>query len=267
MEQKWRFGRSVILQRIILKSGSRVLEFDTRVDWHEDKTMLRVRFPIAVSAAEARYEIPFGSIRRPTHEEDTWARAQWETAALQWVDLSQADRGVTLLNDCKHGYRIKGHTIDMHLIRSVPHPNVALIGKDDRSTAPAGHFTDQGSHQFRYGLIAHDGKWTEADSTAAARAFNIPLHIVPGDDGVRRSFLGINNEAIDIPTVKRAEDGRGWILRVCNTMDAAQEIRLESLFFSAGLVETNLQENDLSPANPDAPITLAPFEVKTFRVH
>ena len=38
--------------------------------------------------------------------------------AHKWADLSQRDYGVALLNDSKYGYKIKGSTLDLDLLRS-----------------------------------------------------------------------------------------------------------------------------------------------------
>jgi alpha-mannosidase len=62
----------------------------------------------------------------------------------------------------------------------VPHPDVALISKEDRSEDGHGPMTDQGRHVFRYALLPHEGGWSESDLTRAARVFNTPLHHVPG---------------------------------------------------------------------------------------
>jgi alpha-mannosidase len=264
MEQVWRIGRSEIRQAIILKTGSRQLEFDTQVDWHEEKAMLRVRFPVAVATPEARFEIPFGSIRRPTHEDDSWAKAQLEVFAHQWVDLAQSDYGVALLNDCKYGHRVKGHTLDLNLIRSVPHPDVALISKEDRSEDGHGPMTDQGRHVFRYALLPHDGGWSESDLTRAARVFNTPLHHVPGAGG-RRVFLELDPPGIEIAAVKRAEDGRGFIVRLCRLESTPCHARVRMKIPYCEARETDMMEADLGPVDL-ASLNFGPCEIKTLRI-
>ena len=181
MRQSWTHGKSEIRQTVRLLAGAEQLEFETVVDWRETATMLRVRFPVAVKADTARFEIPFGHIRRTTREETSVEKAQIEVAALQWVDLSQADCGVALYNDCKHGFRVKGNVIDMTLIRSVPHPGAALIGKGDAAEGEGGKvYGDIGRHEFRYALRPHAGDADTATLTAEARAFNTPLRVVAG---------------------------------------------------------------------------------------
>ena len=266
LRQVWVYGKSEIRQTVRLLAGAEQIEFDTEVDWRDPAKMVRVRFPVAVKADEARFEIPFGHIKRTTREETLVQRAQIEVAALQWVDLSQADYGVALYNDCKHGFRVKGNVIDMALLRSVPHPGAALIGKGDadagESAAGDGKvYGDLGRHVFRYALRPHAGDADAATITAEARAFNTPLRVVPGV--VREAApktLNVSSSAIEVAAVKRAEDGNGWIWRLVNVTGTA----VETTFAGRKWSECDLMENAL--AGQSDSLRFGPFEIKTLRV-
>ncbi len=279
LHQVWTVGASTIRQTIRLFAGAEQLDFDTEVDWRDTATMLRVRFPVNVSADEARYEIPFGHIRRSTRDDTLVRRAQLEVAALQWADLSEENGpGVALYNDSKHGHRIKGHVIDLALLRSVPHPGAALIGKGDRDEATDGKvYTDLGRHEFRYALRPHGPETDAARLTAEARAFNQPLRVTDGR--AERAEIGgagpasaaaprPDSPAIEVVAVKPAEDGRGWIWRLVNVADAPIEARLAVTTTSAWSECDLLEQGDAALA-PDADGSLAlgfgPFEIKTLR--
>ena len=111
------FGASTITQTMRLASGSRRLEFDTEVDWHEHHKFLKVAFPVDVHAARATYEIQFGHLERPTHTNTSWDVARFEVCAHRWADLSEPGYGVALLNDCKYGYDIHGNVMRLSLLR------------------------------------------------------------------------------------------------------------------------------------------------------
>ncbi|MEZ0217806.1 MAG: alpha-mannosidase [Rariglobus sp.] len=266
----WRHGNSEIRQTIRLLAGAEQLEFDTTADWRETATMLRVRFPVAVQADEARFEIPFGHIRRTTHDDTLVQKAQIEVAALQWVDLSQADYGVALYNDCKHGFRVKGNVIDLALLRSVPHPGSALIGKDDTANVKDGKvYGDIGRHEFRYALRPHTAAVDAAKLTAEARAFNTPLHVATGTAKAspRAMAMTIDSPAIEVAAVKPAEDGRGWIWRLVNVTDHAVETTFAP--HHEKWSECDLIEGSTAPlsAQADGRIALrfGRFEIKTLR--
>ncbi|TMB41987.1 MAG: alpha-mannosidase [Chloroflexi bacterium] len=54
------FGSSRLEQRMVLDAGSRVIRFETDVDWQEEHKFLKVAFPVAVRSPRATYEIQFG---------------------------------------------------------------------------------------------------------------------------------------------------------------------------------------------------------------
>jgi len=259
----WIYGKSEIRQTVRLLAGAKQLEFETEADWQEKATMLRVRFPVAVEADEARFEIPFGHIRRTTREETSVEKAQIEVAALQWTDLSQADYGVALYNDCKHGFRVKGNVIDMALIRSVPHPGAALIGKGDADAGESAGgdgkvYGDLGRHVFQYALRPHAGDADAAVLTAEARAFNTPLRVVAGGASCAKAGVAFDSPAIEVAAVKPAEDGRGWVWRLVNVTERAVEAGAP-----AGWSECDLMENALA-VQPGV-LRFGAFEIKTLR--
>ncbi|WP_276527183.1 glycoside hydrolase family 38 C-terminal domain-containing protein, partial [Streptomyces antimycoticus] len=53
-------GRSVVVQRLSLAAGSRVLEVDTDIDWREEDTVLKAAWPLDVHAERVASEIQFG---------------------------------------------------------------------------------------------------------------------------------------------------------------------------------------------------------------
>ncbi|MFA6960959.1 MAG: glycoside hydrolase family 38 C-terminal domain-containing protein [Opitutaceae bacterium] len=267
VRQVWTYRSSEIHQTIRLFAGAEQLVFETEVEWREPATMLRVRFPVDVQAETARFEIPFGHIKRSTREETLVERAQIEVAALQWVDLSdESGRGVALYNDCKHGFRVKGQVIDMTLLRSVPYPGTPLIGKGDSADGEDGHdgkvYGDLGRHEFSYALRPHGAEIDSARLTAEARMFNTPLAVVegrvkPNEWSTPAWAPGI--AGIEIAAVKRAEDGRGWIWRLVNVTADEVVLRLPERDWH----ECDLMEN--GDARCGSELRFTPFEIKTLR--
>ncbi|MFA6288967.1 MAG: glycoside hydrolase family 38 C-terminal domain-containing protein [Opitutaceae bacterium] len=279
LEQVWRTEKSEIRQTIRLMSGADSLAFETTVDWQEPATMLRVRFPVAIKSDEARFEIPFGSIRRSTLDDTSHRHAQIEVAAQQWVDLSQADYGVALFNDCKYGFRIKGHTIDMNLIRSVPHPGAPLIGKDDKADGSAASvYGDLGRHVFNYSLQPHAGPGAASSLTAAARMLNTPLAIVTAGAFPKSAAASpvptgpkftIDSPSIELAAVKPTDDGHGWALRLVNVDEQPTLTTFSgSPWTECNMMEQILQASD-SPIGQNKgskPLAFHPFEIKSLRI-
>ncbi len=275
VEQSYRIGHSELVQEISLTAGSPLVEFATRLRWRERGTMLRAEFPVAVHAEAARYEIQFGHIRRSTHRNTTWDMARAETPAHKWVDLSQRDYGVALLNDSKYGHKIKGHTIDLNLLRSVPYPGPRLVADDAVAPGePHPAYTDQADHVFRYALYPHAGDGLAAGVVRAAYEFNIPLRAVgatphAGPLPPAAAWLAVDRPEIVIETVKLAEDGDGLIVRGYEATGSTVAAQV-----AAGIAVNAAEETDLLERNEraldctDGVLTadFRPFEIKTLRL-
>jgi alpha-mannosidase len=124
IEQKYTYNNSALTQRIVLTAGSRRADFITEVDWNESFRMLRCEFPVNVFAEYAACDIQMGSVKRPTFANTSWDEAKLEVCAHKYVDISQSDRGIALLNDCKYGYRVFDNIIDLNLLRSPSYPGI-----------------------------------------------------------------------------------------------------------------------------------------------
>ncbi|MCU0476731.1 MAG: alpha-mannosidase, partial [Anaerolineae bacterium] len=101
LEIRRRIGQSAYVQRISLSHTRRQIDFETEMDWQERHMLLKVAFPVEVLSPVASYEVQWGHVQRPTHRNTSWDWARFETCAQKWVDLSEGNYGVALLNDCK----------------------------------------------------------------------------------------------------------------------------------------------------------------------
>ena len=155
-----RFGDSRLTQVIRLDAGSRFVEFDTEVEWHETNRLLKVAFPVDVRSLRATYEIQYGHVERPTHANTSWDVARFEVCAHKWADLSEPGYGVALLNDCKYGYDISGNVIRLSLLRAPTWPDPVA---------------DRGHHRFTYRLLPHAGDLRDAGVIDAGYDLNVPI--------------------------------------------------------------------------------------------
>jgi len=84
------------------------------------------------------------------------------------------------------------------------------------------------------------------------------------------SFASVNAPHVLLDTVKRAEDGDGWVIRLYEYQQmgcAAVHVRFGTPVRRA--VECDLMEENLQPVQHDATgihFPIRPFEIKTFRV-
>lgn len=258
--QVYQFGESKIEQKIVLMEGSRRLDFVTTVDWHESGKMLRTSFPLEIKAMEANCDIQFGMVTRPTHDNTDIDMARHEICAHKWVDLSEADYGVALLNDCKYGYSLNESILDLNLLRSPKYPD------ED---------ADQGLHEFTYSLYPHEGNVVTGKVVQAGYELNMPLRIHTPMEHYSTCnitdycFAQTDSDHVVIETVKKAEDSRHVILRLYECHGATMSSVIRFGHQPELVLLTNLMEETAEPmklSGCEVELTFKPFEIHTIEL-
>jgi alpha-mannosidase len=256
IEIKRHILHSDYIQRVSLAFNSPRLDFSTTIQWHEKHILLKVAFPVDVLATQATYEIQWGNLQRPTHENTSWDWARFEVCAHKWADLSEGDYGVSLLNDCKFGHDIHDRVMRLSLLRS--------------PTEPDAH-ADEGEHTFAYSLLPHKGGWDER-TIAAAYSLNDPWLILPlNSQPIKSEFslVSVDTPNVVIETVKQAEDGAGLIVRLYESQRCHHKVTLRVGFALARVWRTDLLENpqeELTPFENQVQFELRPYQIVTLRL-
>ncbi len=221
LEVRRRFRSSEIVQRHVLKAGSRRLDIETFVDWREDQVLLRAQFETRVRSRFATFGIAFGALERPTHRNTSWEEARFEVPGQRWMDLSQPGSGLAVLDDGKYGRSAEGNVLGLSLVRSpkFPDPN-----------------SDREEHRFTYSLYPHEGDWRRADVPAEADELRQPLLAVSVSKDAQRggqppSIDWFRAESLkgampEFASMKPAESGTGWVLRMVERHGGSAAVRL-----------------------------------------
>jgi alpha-mannosidase len=262
IEIKRRILNSYYTQRISLNHNSPRLDFDTHVEWNEKHILLKAAFPVDVLAPQATYEIQWGNVQRPTHRNTSWDWARFETCAHKWVDLSEGNYGVSLLNDCKYGYDIRDNIMRITLLRSPTMPDPTA---------------DIGEHDFKYSLYPHAGSWDEK-TQQEAYLLNDPVIVYRSNVERQKSersvsslqsLFSVSSPNTIIETIKRAEDGDGIIVRLYESQRKRGPVQLRAGFGVAAAWETNLleeNESELGVENDTIQLDLKPYQIMTIRL-
>ena len=228
------FPTSFFTQDIILYGGIDRIDFKTEVDWWEEKTMLKVAFPVTINDSVATYEIPYGSIQRSTQMRNSWEKAKWEVPAQRWADISARDYGVSLLNKSKYGYDIKGNIMRLSLLRSPKWPDPTA---------------DRGKHAIEYALYPHQGSWRDANTVRRGYEYNNPLMAVLGEvhKGTlpnSKSFVQLTPANLVLTTIKKAEDSEAWIFQWYEATGKDSQVVLTLPQAPQKVVRSNFLEED-----------------------
>jgi alpha-mannosidase len=199
------YGSSTLKEELILAAGARHLEVKVTVDWHESFTMLKMRFPTALTDVTATHAIPYGHIERATDGH--------ETVSHSWVDVSGTldgrPAGLSVLNDAKYGVDVNGGNIGLTTLRS---PAYAWHTPEPLPADGDFEVMDQGVQQFTYRLLPHAGDWRAAGTVrVAAELDQRPVALLESFHEGRLpqsdSFAAVSDaDTVVITVVKQSED-------------------------------------------------------------
>ncbi|MGD0736658.1 MAG: glycoside hydrolase family 38 C-terminal domain-containing protein [Terracidiphilus sp.] len=249
---------SKFVQTITLQGDQVDIEND--IDWHESHVLLKAAFPLAASGPFATYEIPYGSIERPTTRNNSWEKAQFEVPAMRWADLGDGKHGLSVINNSKYGYDAAGNVLRLTLLRSPKWPDPDA---------------DMGHHHFHYALYPHAGTWKDALTVRHGYEYNYPLTAVvttahAGSLPAEHSFASVEPENVVLTAVKKAEDANGLIFRVYEWAGKASTVEFHVPPGATGAMVTNLMETPeggpLAVTGDVVKAPIKPYEILTIRV-
>jgi len=252
---------SKFVQDISLYAGLGRVDIANNIDWHETHVLLKAAFPLAASSPQATYEIPFGSIERPTTRNNSWEAAKFEVPALRWADVGDGLHGFSLINESKYGYDAKDNVLRLSLLRSPTWPDPEA---------------DRGHHQFAYSLYPHAGDWKQALTVRRGYEFNYQLRAqqVDAHDGAlpaKHSFVGVFGDNVVLTAVKKAEDGDALLLRIYEWAGKTANIRIQVPEGATSAALTNLMEKPdggiLAVADHQIAVPVHPFEIVSVLVN
>lgn len=243
---RYRFGKSSAVQKVILQAGSDTALFETELDWHETHRMLRAEFFPADYGDTVKCEIQFGYIERSTTEKDSVEKAQFEVCAHRWVAVEKDGRGFALLNNCKYGHRAKKGLLSLNLLRSTTFP--------DRDA-------DRGIQRFTYGFCPFETR-PGGLAKLIREAYRLNQPLIPAPSGPFASLVRVSDPAVIIETLKMAEDGGGTLLRLYESLGREAAVCLETRIPHGAVHEADMLENCGNTVDLGS-LRFRPFEIKT----
>jgi alpha-mannosidase len=208
----------------------------------------------------ATYEIPYGTIERPTTRNDSWEKAQFEVPALRWADLGDEQHGFSLLNEAKYGYDAEGNTLRLTLLRSPTWPDPVA---------------DKGRQRFSYALYPHAGSWKQAMTERRGYQYNYELRAQQvaahaGSLPLEHSYASVAQDNVVLTAVKKAEDDNGLIFRVFEWAGKQGDVTFTVPAGATAATETNLMEksvgSSLSLSGDKVTAHISPYEILSIRV-
>ncbi len=249
---------SEIKQRITIYKDIDRIDFETVVDWKEFKKLLKVGFDVDVNAKKFVRDMAYGVIESPNYRYTQADQAKFEVAAHNFIDLSDPDYGVSILNDCKYGHEVTRNNMRVTLLKASTYPDPEA---------------DRGINTFTYTYYPHENTWVQAETLQRGLEINNPLTVVEiegqGNDAVAKSFCAVSAKNVTLEAMKKAEDEEAYILHYCERCGDKAEVVATLPFAAKKVYSCNLleeTEEELDMQGTELKFTINPFELKCFKI-
>ncbi len=256
---KKHFQNSTFVQDITMYAGVPRVDVKMQADWREKHILLKVAFPLSAHSDKATFEIPYGSIERPTTRNTPAEQAKFEVPAQRWADLSDTIHGFSLLNDSKYGYDVKDNVLRLSLLRSPEWPDP---------------HADEGHHEFTYSLYPHAGNWRDAQTVRRGYELNYKLIAMPsqkhgGALPGEHAFVRVEPDNLVLTAIKKSEDDDSIVLRFYEWAGREADVQLQLPAEAQSASEADLMERSIASLavhNNAVTVHTKPYEIKTLKV-
>ena len=256
-----KFQNSSFIQDVTMYPGVARVDVRTQAEWHEKHIMMKVAFPLQAKNDKATFEIPYGSIERPTTRRTPEEKAKFEVPALRWADISDAQHGFSLLNDSKYGYDAKDNVLRLSLLRSPEWPDP---------------HADEGHHEFTYSLYPHGGTWREAQTVRQGYELNYPLLAIATDahEGplpATQSFFATDTTNVLITSVKKSDEDDSLTVRFYEWAGKGTQVHLRLPRVATSATSTDFLERPegtlvLTSGGKEVVVPTKPYQIVTVKL-
>ena len=255
-----RYYNSVIRQKVFLyKDGLERVDFVTNVEWKEKRQLLKTSFAFNMLVDKATYDIQFGSLERSTSANTGWESAKFECVGQKWVDMSENNYGIALLNDGKYGFGAEDNVLSLTILKSGSYP---YDGATDEIP------------EFTYALYPHGGDFRQGGVIEAAYVLNrglIAITLNKQDGCLQESYslLSCDTSGVYVETVKQAETSNGTVLRAYEAFKETKTVKLKFNRKINGAYLCDMlekEETELTVIGDTVSFTIKPFEIITIKI-
>jgi alpha-mannosidase len=225
----WRHKFLSFTKKITIYQDVPRIDLLTTISNRHPQVRIRAKFSTEINSSQYQSETQFGVVSRPVNQyyfypEDEWLeRPCGIYPALNWIDYSDGEKGVTLINKGLPAHEVRDGELYITLLRSV------LMLSSDGETGPAIPTPDAQefkTYSFEYSLFPHEKSWKEANAFKPAYEFNNGLisFQLPVERRKRIralpsqfSFVEVKPENLILVALKKAEDTNEVVMRLFET--------------------------------------------------
>ncbi|MDZ4247102.1 MAG: glycoside hydrolase family 38 C-terminal domain-containing protein, partial [Dehalococcoidia bacterium] len=154
----WRHNYLSIKKKIIIYNDLPRIDFVTGIDNRHPQVRIRVRFSTGIDSPGYNSETQFGTIKRPANQFHARNRGKWVEKpcgiypALNWVDYSDGEKGITILNRGIPASEVRDGKVFLTLLRSIM---MLASGGVIGPAIPTPDAQELKKYSFEYSILPH----------------------------------------------------------------------------------------------------------------
>jgi alpha-mannosidase len=219
-----------------LGAGAAWLRLDIDLNWRQPEQLLKLAFPTAYAARQARYAAPFGSVLRSQVPGESADEAKWEVPASRWAAVADETEheGLFIVTEAKYGFSCRDGELGLSLVRSA----AVTCGSAVTGGTPSSHpqamrrnagapYSDIGAHRIAlaFGRYSADAPRDEQPAALADTLYTAPLACA-GRLPLESGFLGLDGGETLQPTWAQPLSPGRWVLRLNETLGRRGQVRV-----------------------------------------
>ncbi|MHA1339270.1 MAG: alpha-mannosidase [Promethearchaeota archaeon] len=203
VEAKFSFKNSKANLKYILYPNDSMLQIKIDIDLKDRCMLVKYFMPCNIKSNKVASEIQFGAIERSRIPQTKMEKAKWEMSMHKWIDLSDEDHGIAILNKSRYSFSPYKNGVAISLVRSPPYASSPFYShlKIFKNKKDKPKYTDLMLHHFHIAIYPHKNKWNQADIVQKSLAFNNPPLIFEADN-----LKALNNDEISSSASEFSEE-------------------------------------------------------------
>lgn len=259
-----------IIKELALCNKTPWLELSVTIDWSGEKNReVVLSLPFNVPDGRITYETPYGHVELEKDELPGTYRGRGGRYVQKWVDVSNFEMGVMVGTDCIS-----------HILKDTD-VNPMLIRTAYSCGTPNHWYHNIGKHTFKFSILPHAGHWRDTNAfhtgwqqltPMPVGRMNICAPIAPIKGSTflpqSHSLCRVSSDNVVLTTIKKSDDGGGYIARLVEITGKSADVTLEFGFDLAGAWKTDLMEQDIEELDFDGntlKLEISPYEICSIR--
>lgn len=245
-----------IEQNVTVYHQLKRIQFDNKLlNW--DGTLyreFRTAYPVALKNSTIKHEVPFGTVEVGKSEIKTagerytpLCKDVHPRAIMDWISANDDDISITLSSSVAAADWINPtQTSDADFLQHV------MLASRTSCHWEGNEYTQAGNHVYSHVLTS--SKTGSIEGSRIAKQFNEPVKVVVNPEksvnsslAESISFFNIDKENVIVTTIKKAEEGKGIVLRLYDAEGEDAQVNLNSYFNLKNLQHTNIIEENPKP--------------------